>query len=315
MRNALLGLLVAIAALAALPSAATAQVKAIEEKNLTSGKQTLDPSRGYIFISGPVRQFGMFFKQPTPADIAAYEAEWRKEFEEAREDYPKKYARWKRDYETFKDTKVKIDPEPIEPTERNFTIGPIEIRHTASYGPQFIFSKGEGYFTYLMEVDPGGYTYYGPVYAVVAPYGGRCMCMGSVKFEVKPGVITNLGNFLSLRWVDAEQSRLTGAFGGPEPLNEPVDYSVPASLAALPAVPAELRAAGKMNNFYGIGIGRMPPVPGVLEYQRDTVIDVVAKREAEARAATDEAAAAAVERVAEEAAAAVEQPAEPPAGE
>ena len=37
---------------------------------------------------------------------------------------------------------------------------------------------------------------------------------------------------------------------------------------------ADWRAAGKIDNFYGLLIGRMPPVPGVLAYERDTVIDL-----------------------------------------
>lgn len=302
MRNTALTCLALVAALAFLPSQTMAETQAIEEKHLVSGKQVLDPSRGYIFVHAPMRQAGLFMKAPNAEEIAEYEAEWREKFTKAQNEYPKKYDRWKRDYELLKDAKhSRLGKEPIEPKEENFSIGPIETRHLAGFGPQYIFSKNEGYFSYLTEVDPGTYTYYGPLALAAGVYGGVCYCMGSVKFEVRPGVITNLGNFLSLRWLNQEQARASAAFDWIEPLNEPIDYALPASLGALPSERAVLRAAGKMNNFYGVGIRRMPPVPGVLAYERDVVIDLVAKREEEARAvreAAEEAARAERERLA-----------------
>ncbi|MFM5884732.1 MAG: hypothetical protein ACKOQ3_05290, partial [Novosphingobium sp.] len=51
-------------------------------------------------------------------------------------------------------------------------------------------------------------------------------------------------------------------------------YGVPASLKALPAVQAELHANGKLNNHFGLPIDRIPPIPGVLGYRRDTVLDL-----------------------------------------
>ncbi|HLL31602.1 MAG TPA: hypothetical protein VK403_11445, partial [Allosphingosinicella sp.] len=48
----------------------------------------------------------------------------------------------------------------------------------------------------------------------------------------------------------------------------------PARLSGLPVVAADLRAAGKMPNYFGIEIDRLPAVPGVLAYERDKVVDV-----------------------------------------
>ncbi len=59
---------------------------------------------------------------------------------------------------------------------------------------------------------------------------------------------------------------------------------MPESLAQYPHAKAELRAAGKRNNFLNAQVSRIPPVPGVLAYDRDAVIDLVAQAEAEARA-------------------------------
>ncbi len=51
-------------------------------------------------------------------------------------------------------------------------------------------------------------------------------------------------------------------------------FGLPDSLKAWGAAQPEFQASGKMNNYYGIGITRMTPIPGVLAYRRDTVIDV-----------------------------------------
>ena len=48
---------------------------------------------------------------------------------------------------------------------------------------------------------------------------------------------------------------------------------VPASLAALPREAAAYRAAGKIDNFFGVMIERLTALPGVLSYRRDEVID------------------------------------------
>ena len=47
-------------------------------------------------------------------------------------------------------------------------------------------------------------------------------------------------------------------------------------LASLRIVPAELRAGGRFPNYYGVQIDRLTAIPGVLEYDRDRVVDVKA---------------------------------------
>src|SRR3546814_11124688 len=67
------------------------------------------------------------------------------------------------------------------------------------------------------------------------------------------------------------------------------DWSGPDARSALPAAPARVRAAGKVNNFIRALIGRIPPVPGVLAYDRDIPIDLVgiAEKRAAAQAAAE----------------------------
>ena len=50
------------------------------------------------------------------------------------------------------------------PTAENFAIPEIERGLMVGFGPMFIYSKGEDYFSYLIEVEPGTYNYYGPVF-------------------------------------------------------------------------------------------------------------------------------------------------------
>lgn len=267
--------LVAAAALSALSLPAAAQsveVKAIEAKNLGT-KQKIDPALGYILISAPGRAMGTFVKSPNDADRAEFQADWDKAFAKAQKRYAGDLKQW--DY--LRSQKQQAGPKPVEPTPATFSIGDIERRLTVGYGPMFVFEKAEDdSVSYLMQVEPGTYTYYGPI--MVMPNGaaaGMCFCMGTVSFEVKPGVITNLGDFLSLGWAGDEAMRLTSAFAQPSGRTvTPAAYPVPQALASYSVVPADWRAAGKLNNFFGIGVSRMPPVEGVLAYERDKVIDL-----------------------------------------
>ncbi|MBU7578960.1 MAG: hypothetical protein KAF27_00605 [Porphyrobacter sp.] len=219
----------------------------------------------------------MFFKTPGPAEIANYEAKWREEFEEAKADYPKKLAR----YEVAKKAGRPPKDKPVEPTEASFAIDPIELRMIVPFGPQFVFDKTEApnkSFSYLIEVEPGEYTWLGPLfYLPGTPVAGTCYCMGSVRFEAKAGQITSLGDFLGQGWADRkalEAATVIREFLPDRPARD-TDWSVPESLASYPHAKAELRAAGKRNNFLNALVGRMPPVPGVLAYDRDIPIDLI----------------------------------------
>lgn len=311
---------------AALLTAAPAQADdhdeisygAIELKDLERGNETLSADRGYIFMSGPVRLSGMFIKTPDAEDLAEYEADWREELAEAREKYPRELARYERRLEQAQRTGDRRGlEEPVEPTEENFSIGAIELRHMLSIGPQYVFDKGrdesgERYYQYLHAVEPGTYTYYGPIAFTGQAYAGSCYCMGTIRFEVKAGEITSIGNMMLELWADDAAMAQASVFYEGEGTREaqPIDFTVPASLSALPVVEADFRAAGKINNFYKLGILRLPPMEGVLRYERDEVIDVkgeMAAAEAEARA---EAEALAAERARAEAEAAAAAQAE-----
>lgn len=115
-------------------------------------------------------------------------------------------------------------------------------------------------------------------------YIGLCYCMGSVKFEVKPGVVTNVGNFLLAAPLAEQQKSAplldivhTGGWNGFKievpSTSAVVDFAVPKSLERWPVEQATFSANGKFDNIYGVMISRLPPVLGVLAYERDKVID------------------------------------------
>lgn len=259
MNRAAILIALALAMLAAPLSAQTRETaradhKPIMLRQLLSGKERIDPAKAYIFIRSPQgRAAGTFLKTPTPAEIASYEANPQGRL-------------WGG------------DPYPID------------VNMTVTFGPKSFFDRTDGpdgSFTYLTEVEPGEYTYLGPMIVTTSgPAPGECYCMGSVKFEAKAGQITSLGDFLNLGWADREALMQTTIY--PESLPDrpavPTDWSVPESLAQYPHAKAELRAAGRRDNFFNALVGRIPPVPGVLAYDRDVVIDLAAQAEAEARA-------------------------------
>ena len=280
----ILSLVAGALALIAAPAAAeklkpdNAEYRAIELKNLISGKVAIDPAKAYIFVRSPQnRTNGVFLKAPSAEEIANYEAKWREEFEKELKRYPGRLKNW----EIAQKSGRSRDEKPVEPTEATFAITPIEMRMMVPFGPQFVFDKTEEpdkSFSYLIEVEPGEYTWLGPIlYLPGTPVFGTCYCMGSVKFEAKAGQITSLGDFLSLGWADRKALELSTFERTllPDRPAVPTDWSVPESLAKYPNARAELRAAGKRNNFLSALVGRIPPVPGVLAYERDVPIDLV----------------------------------------
>lgn len=275
-------------AAAAVPAAVRAE--AIEEKNLLSGKAKIEPDSGYIYVSGPVRQMGMLLRLPDAATIGEYEREWAIELAKVQKKYPGKLKGWEASKEYAETQGRRIPERPIEPTPENFAIGPIELRNPVSFGPQFVFAKGKNpeAYSYLTKVKPGRYAYYGPIF--LGPNGalaGMCYCMGTVAFEVKAGTITDTGNFLLVgsgtdpdfparpEKVEGSEAGLYRPVAGSEQWGA-LAYGLPETLKTYPNEQADFRAHGKLDNFYGITVGRMPPVAGVLAYDRDKIVDLKA---------------------------------------
>lgn len=275
-------------ALATPALAQEVESKAIEAKNLASGKQQIAPDRAYILLTGNNRSQGLFYKTAEEADLALFQEDWEEQYAKARKKYEARLKEYQDQREKIRAGRLSPRErrleEPEEVSRETFSIRSVERRLTVGWGPMFVFDKtkdeaGEQVFSYLVEVDPGEYTYYGPIF--VNPNGGAmgsCMCMGSVKFDAKPGVVTNLGDFAMMRWIDDEAGRQSGInwaeFAEMREPARPIDYTVPAALAGYETVRADLRAAGKVDNWFGVMIARLAPMDGVLAYERDRIVDV-----------------------------------------
>jgi len=117
---------------------------------------------------------------------------------------------------------------------------------------------------FLIEIQPGTYTLYGDIGTGEFGFEGHCLCMGTVSFEVRAGQVTNLGELIP------PAAGTTGfaivPASAPLPMLPPFTDSV--------AAPATYHAGGKLPNLLGVEIDRMAPIPGVLGYERDNVIDL-----------------------------------------
>lgn len=249
----------------------------------------LDPARGYILVRSNVAAPLHLMRVPSDEDQVKYDALKAAAFVEARE----KYAKKKKSYEAAKAAydktprsapKLGLPEKPVEPTEANFEFTPFGLLTGVPIGPLNRFAKGEGgASTYLQEITPGRYRIYGPL--SVLPNGGAaggCFCMGSVAFEVKAGEVTDLGfmrvllpNEVTPPEGDATRLFDTEKVAGYQFLQPaPASWPAESRLSGATIVPAKFWPVGKMPNYYGVAVGRMAPMDGVMRYDRDRIIDL-----------------------------------------
>lgn len=253
---------------------------------------TIDRTKAYIFYRSQQRVDVRFLREVSADQRARHDAERGAAYEKARAKYETKFAQWQKDSAAFKkvsNPNPSMKPKrPDEVTEATFAYAPPELGNFVTVKGGREFTKAKPDYSYLLAVEPGTYILYGQISQ--APNGsvlGACNCMGSAKFAARAGEIVDLG---VLRYPSTEA---TVAVLAAKPANRalameqglkgttlhalvPPDAStpLPPKLAGLPVTPAEYRAAGKMPNYFGVLIDRLAPMPGVLAYRRDTVVDV-----------------------------------------
>jgi hypothetical protein len=134
------------------------------------------------------------------------------------------------------------------------------------------YTKTGEEWTYLIAVKPGEYLLIGPQVRHTQP---GSLCLGTVKFEAKPGVITDLGY---IDWHPNKRWPMIPPRGehkmiGVRPYED--GMPVPTTLANLPRVAGDWRAVAWFPNYFRSLIDRIEPVPGVLDYDDDgRVIDL-----------------------------------------
>lgn len=307
MMNAIRILAPAGLALAAclLPAAATSapsprDYEAVGDKPAVS----LDPAASYLIVqtnsdssmfSFPVT----LIRIPDQADLDDYRARRAAALAKAHSKWEGRHRAWEKSAEQW----LAASPEarrgmarpvaPVEPNDANLAFPPIDVENLVTIGPFDRFAKRNGRSTFLHRVKPGRYAFYGPVNIGQGGAAGTCMCMGTIEFEVKPGEIVHAGmmqvNFMEERArAKAEGRKMPhDDLDLPESLNS-ISWEVPEAGASIdPRLssyrirPAELRAARRFPNYFGVQIDRLTSLPGILAYERDRVIDVKSGRPAD----------------------------------
>ena len=267
--------------LAAAPSAAvSSKGRQINAKD----KIVVDPGTAYIFYRSTMKLNLMFLREVTPEDRKAWEAKRDEAFRRAEARYQRDLSQWQKQDEFYR-TSSEVDrmhfARPVKPApvaRDTFAFSPPELDNFTPAGAGPRVDDADGPFDYLIAVEPGTYALYGPM--VVGANGGvgTCLCMGSVKFEAVPGKIVDIGLIAFPRFESHDNAamRLRGPKAMPVLQVTPASAALPLPprLNGLPVVAADLHAAGKVPNYYGIEVDRLPAITGVLAYRRDRVIDV-----------------------------------------
>lgn len=270
--------LLVAALIAALVPAASAAAKDQFDQN---APVVIDPARSYIFFrarKAPVR----FLREVDERERAAYDSERAAAYDKAYAKYTKKLAQWRKSEADWQEAPSSVRlrmtrmAKPASLTPETFDYPPPEADNWLLVKGGTRFSEGEQGSSYLIAVEPGTYILYGQITDTENGPIGTCLCMGSIKFAAPAGKIVDIGEIQYPR-VEAAKADLEGKIRS-RPSHSLVapDAAVPrpARLAGLPVVAADLRAANKLPNYFGIEIDRLPAVPGVLAYERDRVIDV-----------------------------------------
>jgi hypothetical protein len=254
----------------------------------------IDPAKSYIIVQTESATPLTFIRRPDKEDIDDYLRRRQEALAKAHGKWEKKQANWVRDAAAWdKGGSSRTGPrpvKPVEPTDANLAFPAIEQENMVSIGPFNRFAKEKGRSIFLHMVPPGHYAFYGPI-IIAAAAGGTCLCMGSIQFEVKPGQIVNTGTMVGTWMAERAKAKAEGRpvlpisteFPGKLTTTSwqpPAPDKVDPRLAAFTIVPADLRASGRVPNYFGLQIDRLTPVPGVLDYDRDKIIDVKAQRPA-----------------------------------
>lgn len=274
-----------IAALALILCAWTGAATARDQIG-SRGPVTIDPAKAYIFFRSTQRVPVRFLREVTPGQYSA----WRDARASA-------LARAGGRGQTQREASARAcrggghgDPRCVSPADRDapvtdesFVFPPPELDNfvTVNRGPQF--SPDPDGDTYLIAVQPGTYILYGQsgaaggggfgaVAAAMAGATETCLCMGSVRFEAQAGRIVDIGQ-IRFPVSDDEDEVSTGRLASLQLRPPTAAMELPDRLRGLPVDRAELRAADKLPNYFGVQIDRHPAIRGILAYRRDIVID------------------------------------------
>ena len=156
----------------AAPSAVFAQGVGSFEQYRDEAAVTVASDKAYLLLRVPEAANSIFFlRVPTQAELAAYEAAKRAEYErkDRDESFEEFYFEWEDNLNLYE---VRPKREDVE--------------------------RGDKLRVQLVAVPAGEYVVYGLGYN---NFMYQCNCLGTVGFEAQPGVVTDLGTYLiSAAW-------------------------------------------------------------------------------------------------------------------
>lgn len=253
------------------------QLKSKDTADLSSGK-------AYVLYDTVAGKFDIYFlRSLTPDERVRFDVKRADALAEARAKLRRK-----------RDGAPGVADEELLP-DAAFRFADDEINNLIRMDSGRVYEKNGKQRTYVVELPPGEYTIYAA--GIDGFTSGTCMCMGTVRFDAEPGKITDLGAILVALEDGKTEIPELGAYEAPEYIRrKALPYimsvrpakdgdSVPSLIGDLPVITAEFSAADKIPNFLGMLINRMPPIEGILAYDRDVVIDVRAQLAAEEEAA------------------------------
>ena len=274
---------VRLAALAALAFLSSTQAGARDQLGERDAV-VIDPHKAYIFFRTPERVNLRLLREVDASERAAWEAERERAFLRARDRTERRIAAWDREAPSCRGNAA-VTPQcqtrgerPVPVTNENFVFAPPEMDNFLDVIRGREFERVPSGYAYFRAVEPGTYIVYGAITETPQAVLGVCLCMGSVRFEARPGEIVDLGE-LRLEPAPGDgpaEGRFVWDGRLPSPTIVPVaaDAQLPARLAGSSVRAAEFRAAGPIPNYFGILIDRLGPMPGVLAYDRGRIIDL-----------------------------------------
>lgn len=249
----------------------------------------LDPEASYLLVQGNRLGSIYFYKVPSEELRADWIRQRDEEIAEQQSDYERDMRRYESAMRRYRPGPGALPPteEPVYATVDNFAWPAIETEQMIAIGPRDRFNDETALSLWLYEVPPGEYVFYG-----VADLDPRensvvvdCACMGSVAFAVEPGSITAIragvetvdtgGNIVAFD--DTSRNRtdrdvLRGLVAQP-PTDAVYDPRLPRDRIVVPT----FRLIERQENWLGGTINRVQPIPDVLSYERDKLIDLTAE--------------------------------------
>lgn len=270
------------------PAAHAAEAKAVDELVEIDGKKPVEirPDRAYLLFRTTDKWFApVFMRIPEAAEVEAYYAAKKVAFDKALPDLQKARAAQMAKQKAAAAKGQKFDDEvPPEPSLATFDYHHPDVQNLQSVNLGKALVKDKEKRLMLVEAVPGNYVIYGAGNQLAMM---TCLCLGTVGFEAKAGEVTDLGTMhVAIAWQPSDDPVLAGEVGLGASVNghwgmpamglvPPVaGASAPAPLAGKPLVAASYRAIGKFVGPPVFNINRLAPIPGVLAYDRGTVIDV-----------------------------------------